>query len=125
MNYRRVSAIFTVVTIVLIIVVDIWLALAGGYGATISEVLRDWSYRANFIPYGMGILMGHWFFNRRDIPDRALRTGMMWLAWATIIVMALANLAMGLYTSHLVGIAALHVIGVIIGAVLWPMKARG
>lgn len=60
-DYKWPTVVIVLVSTVGLIVYDIIPAISRPLGDTISEVLRDWSYRYWVIPLAFGVLNGHWF----------------------------------------------------------------
>lgn len=60
-DYRKISSAFIVVAIAAGILYDILPALSRPDGDTISEIIRDWSSRRWGLPFGFGVLAGHFF----------------------------------------------------------------
>lgn len=51
-----------------VVVIDIILAVTGGYSSTISWWLWTQSHNWPAIPFSFGVLMGHFFFSQPHIP---------------------------------------------------------
>ena len=62
MNYRTITKWIIISLSIVLIVYDIFPALSEPTGDTISEFIRDTSNTIWFIPYGIGVLCGHFFW---------------------------------------------------------------
>ncbi len=70
MNWTNVTKTFIVLFVGFGIVFDIFLAIFGGQGATISLVLQEWSRRETIIAFAFGVLMGHLFWQNPPPPSK-------------------------------------------------------
>lgn len=80
---------------------------------TISEVLRDWGQVVRAVPFAAGVLVGHWWWQRWE---------RRW-SHATCLTI-LAALAAAVSVIPIPSIAAAG-IGIISGAVVWPLRRTG
>lgn len=119
-NFRLGSIILIIVTLVVWIIYDIFAALSGQPGATESEVIRDWAYSVSFFPYGLGVVAGHWFINRKKIWSPPWSNILMGVSWGTILVWMMIDFLFKVqYTLYpLIPFG----VGMAIGAILWPLK---
>lgn len=113
---RKSVSIGLVVLAVILIVLDVFLALNGTQGDTYSEIIRDTGYRAPFLPWAVGGVAGHWFWNGKRYSNR--------YTWALVLsglcVLEYCSLALGVshpFVAFLVGMAS--------GRLVWAMEARG
>lgn len=66
---KNIAAIFIVVVIVAIAVVDTYLIYNGGTGASISHQIITWSYDYPAFTFLFGFACGHLFWRMRDTKD--------------------------------------------------------
>ena len=71
MNWKKWTAIFTLTTIVSIIVYDSIAIGFGGPESSISHMLIGWSYKYPIFTFMMGVVMGHLFWRTIDTKDSA------------------------------------------------------
>lgn len=65
------TRIFIAATIGVIIIYDVWVAVAGGTGTTVSHELITWAYRYPILPFALGVVFGHLFWRMPSTPDTA------------------------------------------------------
>jgi hypothetical protein len=97
------------------IVYDVLAYALGGEGATISEVVYDWSVSPS-LPFAFGALGGHLFW---AAPEGSRTTGQKFAGLAALLVASGAMLPLS-SDSALLPVAA----GVVAGRVLWPQTPR-
>lgn len=51
------------ITVAFLIIYDIWIIFKRGYSDTISWTLFAWSKRYPIIPFAIGVVIGHLFWN--------------------------------------------------------------
>lgn len=61
------AAIFIIITIVIIAVVDVYFILGGGTEASISYQIITWSHEYPAFTFLMGFTMGHLFWKIKDV----------------------------------------------------------
>lgn len=64
---KNMAAIFIAVVIIIIAIVDTFLIVKGGVGASISHQIIDWSYKYPAFTFLMGFTMGHLFWKIGDV----------------------------------------------------------
>ena len=69
MRDRRITIGILLVTGVIFIVWDLYVAANPTPGDTISEVILDFSRRHAMIPFVFGVLMGHFFWPQKSEKD--------------------------------------------------------
>jgi hypothetical protein len=116
-----------ILTILIWIVWDIYVAVAHTE-ATESEVIRDWATAHPSFGFGVGVLMGHWFFNFKKgaVYLDYIRPWGMYAVWTIIGLGMIVDVGLGLFGPVYPAIS--FILGIIFGAVLWPMdrsKALG
>lgn len=62
MNAKKITSIFVLAMIVAIAAYDVWAIYAGGTEASVSHLLRVWSYKYPAITFSFGFVMGHLFW---------------------------------------------------------------
>lgn len=77
MNYRKLTMVLIGVVFIGLSLYDLLPAVSHTRGDTISETIRDYAGRYWTIPWVLGVLMGHFFFNVEKGIAR----------WRTIILM--------------------------------------
>jgi hypothetical protein len=65
---NRITKIIIAATVVLLVLWDVYAYLAED-NATISVVITDASYYTPWVPFALGVLMGHWFFPAKGSKD--------------------------------------------------------
>lgn len=66
---RKLTIMFILACVFIIIGYDIWAVYSGGVDGTISSVIFDYSREFPLIPFAFGVLAGHlWFpvYDRKD-----------------------------------------------------------
>jgi hypothetical protein len=110
---RKISIGFLVIGLGLMTLWDVYPALTPELGDTISEVVRDGSWSFYVLPYACGILMGHFFVNKKDRSSRNIPA--LWVSAGMIAArdaLQIASFPGGNSLALLLGIAA--------GAIWWP-----
>lgn len=116
---RRITVWLILVTVAVWIIWDIYVATTGT-GATESEVIRDWAATWSFLPYGTGVVAGHFFFNWEELPEKLVRRVMMVAVWVSIVLVLLADIFIGMVASPAIVFCG----GVLVGHMLWPMEVK-
>lgn len=65
---RHLATVTKVLVVVVVLVCLVWTTVAALFGApgdTISEHVREYSYRSPMVPFGLGVLIGHWLARER------------------------------------------------------------
>ena len=65
MNYKKLTKIFVLATIAIIIGFDVFVWVKGGTEATVSWTVFEWSYDYPILPFFMGFVMGHFFWQMK------------------------------------------------------------
>jgi hypothetical protein len=114
---------FILVIVGVIVAVDLFLALNDVKGDTISEVIKGWAYRRFFVlSWAWGVLAGHLFLTRN-----AAVIATPWNIWL-LLGLSVLLVAVGIGYKGMVGVpiqAALLVLGVAAGYLLWPQAPIG
>lgn len=66
MNVKKITVIFTVTIIALVIIYDLWAIQVGGKEASISNLIIDISYKQPSIVFASGFVCGHLFWRMKD-----------------------------------------------------------
>lgn len=107
----------TEVAVILIIAIlsawDVWLYMQGP-GNTISEVQREWSLTHPVIPFGWGVLGGHFY-----LPTSPWRPAWGPKALAVLGILLLVGGLAGVFALSRVGAAFVFFMGIPLGALLW------
>lgn len=106
--------IFMVSVFVVIVGFDIVLAVNATKGDTFSEIIRDFSYRLAAIPWGTGLVMGHWFWSGNRVRKR----------WAWPAAFASLALLEGLNVSGVGHPFVSFVVGIAAGRLAWAMQKK-
>ena len=61
-KYQMWTRIFIGVIIFAILIYDVYIAIIGGTGTTVSHELIAWSYKYPVLPFAVGFVMGHLFW---------------------------------------------------------------
>lgn len=67
---RNLTKHFILVSFAIIVAYDIYVYIAAGGTATISDVLLDWNTKTPFISHAMCVLFGHLFW-----PQKVVKSG--------------------------------------------------
>jgi hypothetical protein len=111
---RRPVAIGLSVLTAVLIIFDIYLALNGVAGDTYSEIIRDAGHRMAFLPWCVGGLIGHWFWNGKRRSNR--------YTWG--LVLSVLALLEYLNLSHGIGHPFVSFfVGMLSGRLVWAMEA--
>jgi hypothetical protein len=112
MKTRGFSIAVMIAATVLLGAFDIYLATNDAPGDTYSEIIKHASERVALLPWGFGLLCGHWFWNGERV--RA------WWAWPLAgTSLVLAGILQWFDLSHPLVSCAM---GLIAGRVAWAMK---
>lgn len=107
-------------TTAILIIWDIYAAIAGERGATISEVVYSTSVNWLALAFCSGGLMGHFFVPRKQMPSPAIYwscfAGLLSIAGLLFLLPSLANTLF--FSTPTVALFA----GIGLGAALWPQK---
>jgi hypothetical protein len=120
---KKITIAIVVATPIIWIIWDVYAFVNFGTPATESRIIGDWAYSILSIPFGCGILCGHWFFQAKET---YVRPSIFWLIGigAVFIVRDIVNL---LFLHHFVAswiISTALIAGIIAGAVIWPLVRR-
>lgn len=74
MNWKRITAIFVGVSLVVILGYDLLAIMQGGNEATISHLVITLSYQYPPIPFLVGFVMGHLFWRMSETKETAALT---------------------------------------------------
>ena len=115
---KRITTCVVIATIAILAIYDTVILLEPTQGDTISEIVRQWASDYGSVPFGVGVLVGHWFWPRagvlRSIP-------------ALLVVCALMLGADLLTTLRFMPVVNL-ILGAVAGGVFWgpekPCDAR-
>lgn len=70
MTTRQITAVLVLAVVVVLVGWDVYtLAAHGSEPATISELVRDVAFNHPMIPFGLGVLVGHWFWPVAPMQD--------------------------------------------------------
>jgi len=109
---RRVVTFGLVVLALVLIAFDVYLDMNSVPGDTYSEIIRDAGFRVVALPWAIGALVGHWFWNGTRYSNR--------FTWALVIVVAIGMEVLNYFglwhplPSALVGICS--------GRLVWSAK---
>lgn len=65
MNWKKITGIFVVAVIAIILVYDVIAYVNGGTASTISFTIFEWSYKYPAFTFAMGFVMGHLFWQMK------------------------------------------------------------
>lgn len=74
------------ISILVIIIVDIFLATDGIKGNTISEIIRNWSLHFSVVSYSVGVLCTHWFGLNARGPLFGQPSSAVFLGWSALVI---------------------------------------
>jgi zinc transporter ZupT len=63
---KKATLIFTVLTVIVIALYDVFALATGGYEATISCLIYTYSKQQPIIPFVFGVFAGHLFFPNKE-----------------------------------------------------------
>ena len=64
MKFKKITKNVVIITIILLLIYDIYVMATPEVGDTISEFIREISHKYLAIPFTFGFLMGHWFWGK-------------------------------------------------------------
>jgi hypothetical protein len=102
-----------------LVIVDVVLANDTEGGNTPSEVIRWVSRYTAVVPFGLGVLMGHWFHPGDDFEPILGRRSTIWLIGIGLVIFGF-----GLYSGWRRRTSPAWpwaVAGAVLGALLWPV----
>jgi hypothetical protein len=103
-----------------LIVIDIWLATDRLPGNTWSEMLRELSRHTLFVPWSLGVLMGHWFHPIDEL--RPLAGGAsIWILVGLSVALVALGLVLRFVFKYVPPAWPWTLGGMVVGAVLWPV----
>lgn len=97
---------------------DVWAFVEPTPGDTISEVALSLGQRFAAIPFGVGVLGGHFFLPRKREPFGWTRRRSV-LTLAVLGALAVVRDAVAAYCPHEIPTSAPYLFGIVAGAVLW------
>ena len=121
MDKRRITTIILYLVGVVLLIWDIIVASNDMRDDTISEIIRDTSYKIWFLPWAFGGVMGHLFWNKKE-SQKPNVVGMV----SGSIALVIANLIV-LHQGCTIGLwvpLAAFVGGFVAGHFWWPQKAK-
>ena len=121
MCWRPVTKIILIVTAVFWAVYDVFPFLNPERGDTISEVILFYALRSLFLPYAFGVLCGHFFFPRDGAKQRPII-----LVPLSLVILSYDVIAHSFNVSVMESLQTYPyvplLIGIPIGAILWPQS---
>lgn len=69
MNWKKITVIFIIATIIAIAVYDVITITNGGVETSISHTMIEWGYKYPIFTFMMGLTMGHLFWRMRDTKE--------------------------------------------------------
>ena len=116
MKWKTITKWVIIVSVIIFIIYNIFVAFTSEGGDTISEILRDWGSKLWTIPFYMSILIGHWFINRHKSENYAI---IRYLILGTI---GISTLMLNLFTNIYIWWYITIPTGLLIGTILWPQE---
>jgi hypothetical protein len=117
---QTLATVIGLIIVAVLIIIDIWLATDRLPGNTWSELLRESSRHTLFIPWSLGVLMGHWFHPVDDF--RAIAGGAsIWILIALTAVLIVVGLVLGFAAKYTPPAWPWALGGLVAGALLWPV----
>jgi hypothetical protein len=101
---------------------DIIVATNDIWGDTISEIIRDISYRIWFLPWGFGGIMGHLFWHKKNYEDPNV-TAMIGSSTALIAANVAAYYLQ--WPMYWWGVLLIFVMGFVAAHFWWSLKTKG
>jgi hypothetical protein len=65
MNPKKLTQILLIALVIILIIYDIWAWNVGGTEATISWVTWEWATKYPAVPFGVGFVCGHLFWQMK------------------------------------------------------------
>lgn len=59
---RKITSLIVVIVVAVLVLWDVFVAVTPEEGDTISEIIRDYGSRHPVLPFGFGVLSGHFFW---------------------------------------------------------------
>src|SRR5262245_44696520 len=104
-----------------LIIIDIWLVLDRLPGNTWSELLRELSRDTLFIPWSLGVLIGHWFHPVDDLQPVAGGAS-IWLLIGLTVILVVVGLILRFAAKFTPPAWPWALAGMVAGAALWPVQ---
>jgi hypothetical protein len=104
----------------ILIAIDVWLATDRLPGNTWSELLRELSRDTLFVPWSLGVLMGHWFHPVDDLQPLAGGASIWMLIGGTVVLVAV-GLILRFALKYTPPAWPWALGGLVAGAALWPV----
>lgn len=117
---QNIASILGLSIVAILIAVDVWLALDNVPGNTWSEILRDLSKHTLFVPWSLGVLLGHWFHPSNDLCP-VLGDASIWVLTGVSAVLTIIGLVFCLSKKYRVPAWPWVLGGTVIGSLLWPV----
>jgi len=117
---QSVSIVIGLIIVVVLIIVDVWLAVDKLPGNTWSELLREASRHTLFVPWSLGVLLGHWF---HPIDGLAALAGgaSIWILVGLSAVLVGVGLLLRFVVKWEPPAWPWALGGMVVGAILWPV----
>lgn len=116
---RALTSWILVIPLLIWLIWDVKVATNETQNDTISEVVRDLSHYLYVIPYALGGIMGHFFWNKKDRAAGRPNRFKLWLGTCAAVFI----LSSALPSLHYMN-TAMVVVGFFVGAFLWPQGPR-
>lgn len=117
---QNIATLLGLIIVAILIVIDIWLAIDNVPGNTWSEILRDLSKRTLFVPWSLGVLLGHWFHPSNDLRP-VLGGASIWVLIGVSTVLTIIGLVFCLSRKYHIPAWPWALGGTITGSILWPV----
>ena len=114
------STVLGLIIVGILIGVDVWLAVDKLPGNTWSELLREFSQHTLFVPWSLGVLMGHWFHPIDDLEAVAGGASIWILIGATVVLVAL-GLVLRFVAKYTPPAWPWVLGGLVAGTLFWPV----
>jgi hypothetical protein len=120
MSGQTLSITIGLIIVGVLIIVDIWLAVDRTVGNTWSELLREASRHTLFVPWSLGVLMGHWFHPGDDFAP-LVGGASIWILMGLSAVLVALGLVLRFVYKYEPPAWPWVFGGMVVGALLWPV----
>ena len=116
MSTKKITAALIITTIAVWILYDIYAVVNAGAPGTESVAIRDFGQHHPFLPWGIGTVMGHFFWNVKKPAPSWYTTVILPIVGSVVLAFDLGHIL-----PYMVSLLPFGV-GVVSGRLLWPQK---